>query len=241
MAVSLNSSHSYSCWNTLGNRYNSQTAECWCVGKMFTIWKITLAGWGQSHKIVTCFSAFFSLTSTSEFHFGVFLSIKGERLKCIICQLPPNPERLIFLILSLNLSIEIKTDELFLDLELGMFHFFVILSLTHFAVVSRYVLLKEIWIAIWLLFRRADKMPCHSVFPTWNVSFVKVKLFSLVHNSNIILTLPLQTQWGEWYDRASFGMYLGKRWKMTSAMMTSGFLVWPGIVPFVLSIPDLLP
>lgn len=39
-----------------------------------------------------------------------------------------------------------KTNELFLDLEFGIFHFFVILSLTHFAVFSEYVLLKEIWI-----------------------------------------------------------------------------------------------
>lgn len=48
-------------------------------------------------------------------------------------------------ILCLDLSPEIKTDELFLDLELGIFHFFVILSLTHF-VFSGYVLLKEIWV-----------------------------------------------------------------------------------------------
>lgn len=51
--------------------------------------------------------------------------------------------RLLFLH-SLPLSFEIKTDALFLDLKLGIFHFFVIPSVTHFAAFSGYVLLKEI-------------------------------------------------------------------------------------------------
>ena len=75
---------------TLVSRHCSQTAECWCLGKMLKNGKVTLADWGKSHRIII-WGRFLNFKSTKWLHFGVFLIYKrvGVIVDCL--SIPTQP------------------------------------------------------------------------------------------------------------------------------------------------------
>lgn len=91
--------------------------------------------------------AFCSFKSTRKFlSFRVFLPFKAQGWSRLsVCFYQALKGYLAF-ILSLDPAPEIKNDELFLDSELGSFHFCTILPPMSSAVVSGYLSFKEIWI-----------------------------------------------------------------------------------------------
>lgn len=106
---------------------------------------------------------FLSFKSTAEL--WSHLISKAEGLALIIFQFSLNPESWFFFIYCLNLSPEIKTHEQFLDLELGIFHFFVIFSLTHFFSFLWVCAAKgNLDLPFGYFFSRTDKMPYYSIF-----------------------------------------------------------------------------